>query len=202
MGDRRRRGLSLRSRPRRGRRALAAPRVNATDSASTRRRPSEDRAGVRARYARHWRRVTSTTASATLGRPFVLRGSVEHGDTRGEELGFATANVATAPFQLLPREGIYAGAARTTGPTVAACRDLDRHATAVLRGRRTAGRSALPGYKVTSTASSLDVAFLDRLRGQEVFADVDALVAQIGRDVEQTLEIFKLHRRPMSALLE
>ena len=50
--------------------------------------------------------------------------------------------------------------------------------------------------------ASIDVAFLGRLRGEEVFADVDAMVAQIGRDVEQTLEIFKKFSPRASALLE
>ncbi len=56
-------------------------------------------------------------ANATLGRPFVLRGRVEHGDARGGALGFATANLATEPTQLIPLEGIYAGAARTPDRT-------------------------------------------------------------------------------------
>ena len=49
----------------------------------------------------------------------------------------------------------------------------------------------LPGYEGDLYGASLDVAFVARLRAEAVFADVEALVAQIGRDVEQTLEIFK-----------
>ncbi len=143
-----------------------------------------------------------TTASATLGRPFVLRGSVVHGDARGEDLGFATANLATAPFQLVPREGIYAGAARTT--------DRQWRPAAVSIGTRPQFYEDgellvevhLPGYQGDLYDTSLDVAFLDRLRGQEVFADVDALIAQIARDVDQTLGIFKLFSPNGSALLE
>ena len=55
----------------------------------------------------------SFTANALLGRAFTLRGTVVHGDARGQKLGFRTANMATEPRQQLPALGIYAGAART-----------------------------------------------------------------------------------------
>jgi riboflavin kinase/FMN adenylyltransferase len=142
------------------------------------------------------------TANATLGRPFVLRGRVEHGDARGGELGFATANLATEPMQLIPLEGVYAGAARTP--------DRTWRPAAISIGTRPQFYDDgpllvevhLPGYDGDLYDASIDVAFLGRLRGEEVFADVDALVAQIGRDVGQTLEIFKKFSPSGSALLE
>jgi riboflavin kinase/FMN adenylyltransferase len=142
------------------------------------------------------------SANATLGRAFVLRGRVEHGDARGGELGFATANLATEPPQLIPLDGIYAGAARTP--------DRTWRPAAISVGTRPQFYDDgprlvevhLPGYEGDLYDASLDVAFSRRLRGEEVFADVDALVAQIGRDVEQTLEIFKKFSTHGSALLE
>ncbi len=131
-----------------------------------------------------------------------MRGSVEHGDARGAELGFATANVSTAPFQLVPLEGVYAGAARTP--------DRAWRPAAISIGTRPQFYDDgpllvevhLPGYHADLYDVSLDVAFLGRLRPQGVFADVDTLVAQIGRDVGQTLEIFKKFTPFTSALLE
>jgi riboflavin kinase/FMN adenylyltransferase len=141
-------------------------------------------------------------ATAQLGRPFVLRGTVEHGDARGGEIGFATANVATQPLQLLPLEGIYAGAARTP--------DRVWRPAAISVGTRPQFYDDgpllvevhLPGYDGDLYDATLDVAFVGRLRGEEVFSDVDALVVQIGRDVAQTLEIFKKFSNFTSALLE
>jgi riboflavin kinase/FMN adenylyltransferase len=142
------------------------------------------------------------SANATLGRPFVLRGRVEHGDARGGELGFATANLATAPSQLIPLEGVYAGAARTS--------DRTWRPAAISIGTRPQFYDDgpllvevhLPGYEGDLYDASIDVAFLRRLRGEAVFGDVDALVLQIGRDVDQTLEIFKKFSPVGSALLE
>jgi riboflavin kinase/FMN adenylyltransferase len=141
-------------------------------------------------------------ATSMLGRPFVLRGRVEHGDARGGGLGFATANVATEPRQLVPLEGIYAGAARTPD------RQWRRAAISIGTRPQFYENGALlvevhlPGYEGDLYDASLDVAFLARLRGEEVFSDVDALVAQIGRDVQQTVEIFKKFSTFSSALLE
>lgn len=46
-------------------------------------------------------------AAELLGRPWEIVGVVEHGDKRGRELGFPTANVALTDFQV-PKFGIYA----------------------------------------------------------------------------------------------
>jgi riboflavin kinase/FMN adenylyltransferase len=142
------------------------------------------------------------SANAILGRPFVLRGRVEHGDARGGELGFATANLATEARQLVPFGGIYAGAARTP--------DGSWWPAAISIGTRPQFYDDgpllvevhLPGFHANLYDASLDVAFLGRLRDEQVFTDVEALVDQIARDVEQTLEIFKKFSPNGSALLE
>jgi riboflavin kinase/FMN adenylyltransferase len=125
-----------------------------------------------------------------------------HGHARGGELGFATANVATEALQLVPRQGIYAGAARTP--------DRTWRPAAISIGTRPQFYEDgpllvevhLPGYEGDLYDASLDVAFRQRLREEAVFSDVDALVVQIGRDVKQTLEIFKKFSTLGSALLE
>jgi len=131
-------------------------------------------------------------ANETLGHAFVLRGRVEHGDARGAELGFATANLATEPRQLLPSEGVYAGAARTP--------DGSWWPAAISIGTRPQFYDEgpllvevhLPGFDADLYGASLDVAFSQRLRGQEVFSNVESLVEQIELDVAQTVDIFKI----------
>ncbi len=48
-------------------------------------------------------------AATILGRPHEVRGTVEHGDGRGRELGFPTANVSVPERVCLPADGVYAG---------------------------------------------------------------------------------------------
>jgi riboflavin kinase/FMN adenylyltransferase len=141
-------------------------------------------------------------ATAMLGRPFVLRGRVEHGDARGAQLGFATANLATEPYQLVPRDGIYAGAARTRGgPWWPAAISVGTRPQFYEDGP-TLVEVHLPGFEGDLYERELDVAFTARLRGEAVFPDVAGLITQIGRDVEQTLEIFKKFSEFTSTLLE
>jgi riboflavin kinase/FMN adenylyltransferase len=142
------------------------------------------------------------TANAVLGRPFVLRGDVEHGDARGGVLGFPTANLALMTHQAIPQTGIYAGAARTI--------DGAWHAAAISIGTRPQFYDDgpllvevhLPDFSGDLYDQRLDVAFLARLRGEMAFEDVDALVAQIGVDVEDSREIFKKFSPRESLLLE
>jgi riboflavin kinase/FMN adenylyltransferase len=49
----------------------------------------------------------TATATRLLTRPFAIRGTVQHGDKRGRELGYPTANMALADYQR-PAYGIYA----------------------------------------------------------------------------------------------
>jgi len=130
-------------------------------------------------------------ANEMLGRPFVLRGVVEHGDARGGELGFPTANVLGGEHQLIPELGIYAGAARTP--------DGQWRAAAISVGTRPQFYEDgpmlvevhLPGFAGNLYDETLDVAFLTRLRGEQKFDGVTELVTQIGRDVAETVAIFK-----------
>jgi riboflavin kinase/FMN adenylyltransferase len=130
-------------------------------------------------------------ANATLGRPFSLRGTVVHGDARGRDLGYRTANLSVGSRQVLPGLGIYAGAVRTP--------DAHWWPAAISVGTRPQFYDEgpllvevhVPGFSGDLYERVVDVAFLTHLRGELEFDDVDELVAQIGRDVAKTLEIYE-----------
>jgi riboflavin kinase/FMN adenylyltransferase len=125
-------------------------------------------------------------AAKLLGRPHEVRGPIVHGDGRGgPELGFPTANFAIGDDIALPADGIYAGYFTRADGTV--------HQAAVSVGRR-------PTFYQPGTASVLveayllgfdgdlygersRVSFVRRLRGDQKFDSVDALIAQMRRDV-------------------
>jgi riboflavin kinase/FMN adenylyltransferase len=124
-------------------------------------------------------------AAAQLGRRYELRGPVVHGDHRGRELGFPTANLAIGVRHCLPADGIYAG-------TLVDGAGVER-AAAISLGRRPtfyedAARSLLEAHVLDWSGDlygqEVGVRFTERLRGEERFDTVDALVAQIHRDVE------------------
>jgi riboflavin kinase/FMN adenylyltransferase len=120
-------------------------------------------------------------ADRLLGAPFVVQGEVVHGDKRGRDLGFPTAN-------LIPRSGYV-----TPGHGVYACRTGDGQIAAVNVGVRptfVTGRGELiEAYLLDFDGDlygcELRLEFLKRLRGEKRFESVDALVEQMRVDVEQ-----------------
>jgi len=124
-------------------------------------------------------------AAELLGRPYELRGIVVEGDRRGRELGFPTANLAVPAEMCLPADGIYAGT--FVGPD-----GLERPA-AISLGRRPTFYDSQPVSLLEAYILDFDgdlygagaaLRFQARLRGEERFESVDALVDQMRRDVE------------------
>ena len=131
-------------------------------------------------------------ATAILGRAFTLRGVVEHGDARGRELGFATANLRVEEGVLCPPAGVYAASVRTP--------DGRWWCGAVSIGRRPQfyedGETLVEAHLVDFVGdlygASIDVAFLRRLRDQVRFDSVQDLIAQMERDVAESREVFAI----------
>jgi riboflavin kinase / FMN adenylyltransferase len=129
-------------------------------------------------------------ARVLLGRPHAVRGTVETGDQRGRELGFPTANLAVAPELCLPADGIYAG-------TFAGADRIVRPAAISLGRRPTFYESAevplLEAYLLDFSGDlygqPAEVGFVERLRGEEKFDSIDALIEQMQRDVDATRRI-------------
>jgi len=129
-------------------------------------------------------------ANEMLGRPHEVRGVVVEGDKRGRDLGFPTANVSVSSEIQLPADGIYAGwHVRPDG---------SRQPAAVSLGRRptfyeTAHASLLETHLLDFDGDLYDerarVQFIERLRPEERFEDVDELTAQMRRDCDRAREV-------------
>ena len=119
-------------------------------------------------------------AAAQLGRPFELDGTVVPGDQRGGTLGYPTANLALDPALLVPRFGIYAGAAR--GHRAAISIGTNPH----YGGSERRIEPYLLDFEGDLYGQRLVVELWEWLREEEVFAGEPELVAQIARDVERT----------------
>jgi riboflavin kinase/FMN adenylyltransferase len=123
-------------------------------------------------------------ATHFLGAPFQLRGEVVHGDERGRELGFPTANLIPEDDLACPGHGVYACLA-------------DGRPAAVSVGVRPTfktGRGELIEAYILDFdgdlyGSRLRLEFLERLRGERRFGTPEALIEQMHHDVERTREI-------------
>ena len=127
-------------------------------------------------------------AGHVLGRPFILRGLVTHGDARGRQIGFPTANLETQSRQALPQVGIYAGLTRVGDEWIASAVSVGTRPQ-FYDGAIPLVESYLLDFRGDLYDTEVDVAFLRRLRDEARFASLEALVEQMGRDVEAAREI-------------
>ena len=127
------------------------------------------------------------TATAMLGRQYEVRGLVAHGDKRGRELGFPTANVSVPGEILLPADGIYAGwLQRPDGDVLAAALSLGRRPTFYEEAHASLLEAHVLDFDGDLYDEHVRVRFAARLRGEARFDSADALIEQIARDVEAT----------------
>jgi riboflavin kinase / FMN adenylyltransferase len=128
-------------------------------------------------------------ANRMLGSTFELCGEVAHGDERGRELGFPTANLVPDEALVCPGHGVYACLAGGEG--------IEDRPAAVSIGVRptfTTGRGELiEAYLLDFDGdlygSELRLSFIERLRGERRFDSADSLVEQMHRDVQRTREL-------------
>ncbi len=129
-------------------------------------------------------------ANAMLGRPHEVRGLVTHGDERGRELGFPTANVAVPGEILLPADGIYAGwFERADGTVLPAAVSLGRRPTFYEQAHASLLECHILDFSGDLYDEHVRVRFVARLRGEEKFESVDALVVQMHRDCDEARRI-------------
>jgi riboflavin kinase/FMN adenylyltransferase len=124
------------------------------------------------------------TAARLLDAAPLLRGSVIHGDARGRELGFPTANLAFDYHPALPALGIYLGRAsveRHVGPGHPALVSIGVRPTFHDRGNVLV-EVYLLDWDGDLYDASLDVELLERLRAERRFDSTDALVKQMRED--------------------
>jgi len=129
-------------------------------------------------------------ANAMLGYSYETLGFVIHGDARGRELGYPTANIYSHPYTYLPGVGIYA-------------------VWFIVKGKRYMGMASI-GYNVTfknQSELSVEVNILDfneeiygddvqiewvaYLRGEVQFDGAEELIHQLQKDEEATRRILK-----------
>lgn len=118
-------------------------------------------------------------AAALLGRPWFVRGEIAHGDKRGRDLGYPTANMHLARDCRL-RFGIYAVRMRIDG--------VWRDGVASFGSRPTFDDGAprletfVFDFSGDLYGKTVDVAFVAFLRGEAKFDALEALIAQMDAD--------------------
>jgi riboflavin kinase/FMN adenylyltransferase len=130
-------------------------------------------------------------AQALLGRPFAVSGHVVRGQQLGRSLGYPTANLRPWGGKA-PLDGVFAVRARIRG----AINRGPWHDGVASVGVRPAVGGGEPLIEVhlfdfegDLYGQRIETRFLARLRGEEDFADLDALVAQMKEDEREARTI-------------
>ncbi len=133
-------------------------------------------------------------AARFLGRPYRVGGLVEPGDGRGRTIGIPTANLAIWDGLVLPKVGVYACRAQVDASAVqtwGAVSNIGLRPTfdqAALTPRVEAHLLDFQG-DLYGKQVSLDI--LARLRDEQRFPNVQALVDQIHADIERAKALFE-----------
>jgi riboflavin kinase/FMN adenylyltransferase len=131
-----------------------------------------------------------TEAREMLGRVFALRGTIVHGERRGRGLGWPTINLA--PQQdVIPARGVYLTEVEFVndrGPLPSVTNVGVR--PTVSAGRTTVVEAHILEFSSDVYGLEVEIGFLDRLRDEKAFENVEALSHQISQDVKQAREFF------------
>ncbi|MER3446640.1 MAG: riboflavin biosynthesis protein RibF [Candidatus Dadabacteria bacterium] len=127
-------------------------------------------------------------AARFLGDYFSIDGRIKEGEKRGRMLGFPTANLDTT-WEIFPRRGVYVTWTYLDGRRLRSITNVGL--------RPTFGENSLIiethiiDFRGDVYGKMMRIEFVDRLRDERRFESVDALIAQISRDVERAKEIFE-----------
>lgn len=127
-------------------------------------------------------------AAEFLQRPYRLNAMVVHGDKRGKEIGFPTANlVAEDKRKVIPRDGVYAVRVRVEGELLEGMMNIGLRPT--FEGEERVMEVHIFGFDTDIYGKSIQIRFIERIRDEMKFDGVDELVARLERDREAALEI-------------
>lgn len=131
-----------------------------------------------------------SAAATLLGHRYAVVGDVVHGDARGRELGFPTANLAFGDPVSLPQDGIFAARATWGGESLLAPRDGADAVVSLGTQPTFGGRVRLFEVHLLDRTEDvygqrMRVELVRRIRGQKRFTSVRSLVVAMAKDVER-----------------
>ncbi|MHB8075906.1 bifunctional riboflavin kinase/FAD synthetase [Desulfosporosinus fructosivorans] len=129
-------------------------------------------------------------ASSLLGRPPCLRGTVIHGEERGRQLGYPTANILPEEDYLIPKRGVYAVWADLNGKRVSGMMNIgmkptfhDLYTTMV--------EVHFFDFSGDLYGSEIMVHIVERLRDERKFNGINELLMQLNKDKVKAEQILR-----------
>lgn len=123
-------------------------------------------------------------ANRLLGYDYQLTGRVVHGRMIGRQIGFPTANIMPATDKLIPAAGVYKVAISNQQSAISGQLALVNIGTNPTVGNMHQTIEVhIPGFEGDLYNQTLTLQFIERIRGEQRFASLDELQAQIRKDL-------------------
>ncbi len=131
-----------------------------------------------------------STANEFLGRAYDIRGKVVHGDSRGKEMGFPTANVEIKEdYKLIPADGVYAVEVEFYGSEFYGMLNIGMRPT--VDGKKKQMEVHIFDFDQNIYGETLIVRFIDFIRFEKKFSDIQELMDQLKTDMNTVKERIK-----------
>ncbi len=125
-------------------------------------------------------------ANKMLGYDFFITTVVLHGQERGRQLGFRTANLQIPPTKIIPKNGVYVGLAQYKEKTYRAMINVGSNPTFDPQEKEINLEAHLLGFDGNLYDQSLQLSFSHRLREQIKFSSAQELSKQLQKDRDYT----------------
>ncbi len=133
-------------------------------------------------------------ANRWLGRTYALKGTVMHGEKRGRQLGFPTANLKLAEHYVVPASGVYAVRVTHEGTTYSGVMNVGVKPTFHEDGKIFWLEAHLFEFSGEIYDESLSVELVHYIREERKFGSLEELIAQIGQDADTAKRLLKASR--------
>lgn len=120
--------------------------------------------------------------SQILGRPYLIKGRVVHGDQRGRQIGFPTANLQLEHPYMIPKRGVYVVRVHYPSGVAFGIMNIGVRPTFTEGEQEERLEVHLLERNIDLYGQELEVELLHFIRDEQKFSSVDALVKQIEQD--------------------
>ncbi|SHE41450.1 riboflavin kinase / FMN adenylyltransferase [Fodinibius roseus] len=131
-------------------------------------------------------------AARFLQRPYRLNGTVIHGEKRGKEIGYPTANIKPEhPQKVIPRDGVYAVRLRVMGHWFKGMMNIGTRPT--FHEKKRALEVNLFDFDEDIYGKEVQVRFFYRIRDEVEFEGINELIQQLQKDEKRARELLSMH---------
>ncbi|TYP95451.1 riboflavin kinase / FMN adenylyltransferase [Fodinibius salinus] len=127
-------------------------------------------------------------AARFLQRPYKITGTVIHGDKRGKEIGFPTANIKPEnPKKIIPKDGVYAVKVQVGEHQLHGMMNIGTRPT--FEGEARTLEVNLFDFDGEIYGKEIEVQFFNRIRDEKKFEGKEELISQLKEDEGEAKEL-------------